>query len=318
MAIKGNLELDKLRNNELLNVKITKAGEPTLKAIMNGDFGYSLGNQWSPIASISQIPIIGDLANQFANLALSVAGGTQIRFESTWMTAATWGGSNLPEFNIPLMFIRYSPDENPVDYQLFFARGALPPEDSYDLEKAGLLNASIGGYSIAQASNDLKSTVTNVFNNSISSFNAKTEDEKEKLKDNESSAQKEAYNQNSALGNMVSNMLTNIGQAAPLYYGLQMNTSEAGQVYKPLEGTTYTLRIGNWFSASDLLISSISPVVYSKEVTPDGTPLFCTMNVTFRPYKMISYKEFESYFLTRTVNYAKPSNATTTKKEGNA
>ena len=320
MAIKGNLELDKLKNNDLLNVKITLGtddGVKTVNAIMNGDFGYSLGNQWNPIASISQIPIIGDLANQFANLALSIAGGTQIRFESTWMTAATWGGSNLPEFSIPLIFVRYSPDENPIDYQLFFAQGALPPEQSYNLEKAGALNANIGGFSVSEAVGGLKDTVTGIAN-AIDSFNASTEDEKEALREANSNAQKSTYNKNTALGNMVSNMLTNIGQAAPLYYGLRLDTSESGEVYKPLPNTTYNLRIGNWFNASNLLVSSISPIVYSKEVTPDGTPLFCKMTVTFRPYRMISYVDFEDYFLTKSVSYKRTSNASTTKKEGNA
>jgi hypothetical protein len=63
------------------------------------------------------------------------------------------------------------------------------------------------------------------------------------------------------------------------------------------DGTgTMTLKIGNWFQASGLVMTSMN-FVPSREVMQDGSPLFVSGTFTVVPYQAISYEEFMSYYL---------------------
>lgn len=57
----------------------------------------------------------------------------------------------------------------------------------------------------------------------------------------------------------------------------------------------WNIKIGTWFDAPYQILRQVNPT-FSKEVTPDGRPLYAKVNVVFEPYRMISYNEFKSYF----------------------
>lgn len=57
----------------------------------------------------------------------------------------------------------------------------------------------------------------------------------------------------------------------------------------------WNIKIGTWFDAPNQILRQVNPT-FSKEVTPDGRPLYAKVNVVFEPYRMISYAEFKSYF----------------------
>ena len=90
----------------------------------------------------------------------------------------------------------------------------------------------------------------------------------------------------------------------------------------PRPNTTITLQIGNWFLASNLVMSNISNISFSKEViappamnngnyhndlykghytsasgnTDYGFPLYVECTLTLRPITYITPQEFNSYF----------------------
>lgn len=64
-----------------------------------------------------------------------------------------------------------------------------------------------------------------------------------------------------------------------------------------VDGTgTMTLKIGNWFQASGLVMTSMN-FVPSREVMQDGSPLFVSGSFTCVPFQAISYEDFMSYYL---------------------
>jgi len=58
---------------------------------------------------------------------------------------------------------------------------------------------------------------------------------------------------------------------------------------------TVALRIGQWFEAYGLLITSVSATV-SGTVMPNGLPLWSRATVQFMPYRMPDYKMLRSWF----------------------
>lgn len=57
----------------------------------------------------------------------------------------------------------------------------------------------------------------------------------------------------------------------------------------------FTISIGKWFQGTKMVIENIS-FTYGKELNRNGKPIYANGAITFRPYKMISYKQFVSYF----------------------
>ena len=97
----------------------------------------------------------------------------------------------------------------------------------------------------------------------------------------------------------LNNQMYKLGTMAPFGFGL--NTLNDGEVMSAIPNTTITLAIGNWFFAPNLIMDGISGINISKEVIrplngKGGWPLYVTCNVDLRPYKMITYPEFLTYF----------------------
>lgn len=57
----------------------------------------------------------------------------------------------------------------------------------------------------------------------------------------------------------------------------------------------WTVAIGQWFFAPFQLFTTVSPRI-SKEVVSGGKPLYAEVGVSFEPYRMINWKEFQTYF----------------------
>lgn len=63
-------------------------------------------------------------------------------------------------------------------------------------------------------------------------------------------------------------------------------------------GGVITVEIGRWFSAKQIMLITGDPTpTYSKEVVSgSGLPLWSSINVTFVPYRMITYDDWMSFF----------------------
>lgn len=63
------------------------------------------------------------------------------------------------------------------------------------------------------------------------------------------------------------------------------------------EGTTGTIsiQIGTWFKANNL-VARTCDFTYSKEVTPDGAPLYAQGSITLEPYSVITLSDYNDYF----------------------
>lgn len=59
---------------------------------------------------------------------------------------------------------------------------------------------------------------------------------------------------------------------------------------------TLALQIGQWFKATNLICRSVD-FTFSKEVSTDGFPLYATGTIILEPFRMITYEEFEAYFI---------------------
>jgi hypothetical protein len=73
-------------------------------------------------------------------------------------------------------------------------------------------------------------------------------------------------------------------------------TPPLGYTRKDTDLGKVTLRIGNWFYAKRLVAEACS-FTYSKETNRLGKPMYATGRVVLRPYRGISYKEFQKYFV---------------------
>lgn len=75
------------------------------------------------------------------------------------------------------------------------------------------------------------------------------------------------------------------------------NFFRAPRRYNPLAGTgTLSLQIGSWFRATKLLLINES-FSFSKEVAPNGRPLFIVGSITLEPHQGLTLKEYEDYFI---------------------
>lgn len=299
MISTSNLEIDKLLKNDYLNVKISIPGKKTLRAIMTGNFGFSLGNTWNNLASIDAIPFM-DTIGSVANIAASIMGGSQVSLQSLWMTSAAWNGSEMPMFQLPIVIPTYSRQINPLDSLLFLAQGTLPPTNSYDWSHA------TNNEELNQLFKDLQSNISQgaaSFGDFISTIGSDTSTME--IKESEA-----GYTYKTETGKYFGTMTRNMFLEAPLGYGL---LSQGNTLVEPKPGTTYTIQVGKWFRASELVISNISGISFSKECVTGGLPLLLEATVSFRPYQLPSYDTFKRYFLMSSSSSDRDTSSPSTK-----
>lgn len=289
-GVTGNLEYVKMLNNPLLTVRIVPpGGYEVIYGALSGDFGVSLGNKWNPLVPLSSLPLVGDIGQGISGILTATAGAAQLSIESLWMSSATWSGSDMPTFPISMVLLNYTSTADLRSKMLGLAKGALPPALSYDSSKAG------AGEAVVSAINSFQENLGSWgkgalgwVGSTLSNFN---KPEAEKVNSEEWLSQ-HAFAQN------VATVLDHTSQwavAAPCYYGLKPDSNSSEAAYKPKPGTTYTLRIGNWFEAPQLLLDKMQ-VGFSREIAPNGKPLVMKLDATFRPYRNITYPEFAEYF----------------------
>lgn len=295
IGVAGNLEYVKMLRNPALTVKITAPNpnripnKGVITAALASDFGFSLGNKWTSLVPMSSLPLVGDIGQGVAGVATALVGATQLSIESLWMTSASWTGSKVPIFPVKLAFLKYSANVDLIQTMLDIAEGTLSPDISYDPNQAGDAAELVAGVQ------GVVSDVTTGFVNLVSSTGAGISN----FVSGESDSPEQWLAKHKIVQN-VGNALKHSSQwavGAPCNYGLQVNEDVDGSAFKPKPYTTFALRIGNWFEANQLLIDDVS-ISFSKETSPDGTPLILYMDVTFRPYRNITFKEFSKYFVT--------------------
>lgn len=72
-------------------------------------------------------------------------------------------------------------------------------------------------------------------------------------------------------------------------------TAPLGYSTKENNAGKFDISIGDWFRGTKMIIENIS-FTYGKEVNRKGKPIYANGNITFRPFQMITYKEFTKYF----------------------
>lgn len=256
----------------------------TIPFYMKDNFSFSLKNEWGEMLNISELkPLTNGL-----NMLLSTIGASQMALQSKAMSAVSWQGSSVPEFSINTVFVCVSREYNPIEIIKVLSATCLPNlfKDTTD---PNFYKIKQGLEQTAGIGENVTTKVSNLFT------------------DEETSQR---------MGQTVGDYIRQIGMVAPLDFGLK----EGG--LEPKENSTLSLTIGNWFTASNLVVSGINNITFSKEVIAPissvnkngstdtyignqtteeniyGFPIYVECTITFRPFNLITADEFFSYFIT--------------------
>ncbi|MCP4526696.1 MAG: hypothetical protein GY833_12400 [Aestuariibacter sp.] len=90
------------------------------------------------------------------------------------------------------------------------------------------------------------------------------------------------------LGNAGEGFGVGVGMRAPMGYIAKAGEDDTAE-------NTATLKIGRWFRADGLLIEDVV-AEFSKEVTPQGNPLYANVTATFIPYRMLYADDVTNLF----------------------
>ena len=300
MNLNTKLDIRDIQENENFTATIlmpTKDGggrTHPVKCFMTNDFSFSLSNDWGQILNLGNSEASHEIVNLLAAAADSGTGANfaQGTLQSLYYTAASWKGSSMPAFTIPTVFVAYDEKHNPLDSLMLLAAGALP-SNTYNLKTAasGPVGAAMNALGTVAESAISFTLGAAIGPEMVLAYMAQGDD------------WSDAYNKSLDTFNSIAKvMVEQGGQKAPMGYGLSGVNSNG--FFQPIPNTTIGLKIGNWFMANNLLLDNISGVNISKETMKydpisrtGGFPLYVTCNVTLRPYRMITFKEFLSYFL---------------------
>lgn len=259
----------------------------TIPFYLEENFSFSLGNEWQPLVDMS----IFNEFNRLINLG-QVAfdnGATQISLASSQMNLATWVGSEQPEFDIKTTFVCTQRSYNPINIITALSEAALPRRLTESKNKSVDKVVKTGA---SAAANSIKAVGS--LGNAIGIENAKENSDK--------------------LASKVENMIKQTGLLAPLYYAPKFG--DDGRVENN-PNFTLSLQIGSWFHATNLIVTKISNISFSKEVvapptnfskgnhifshTPSvqswGFPLYASCNIRLKPITYITAEEFNAYFI---------------------
>lgn len=251
----------------------------TVPFYLENEFSFSLGNNWNQLVDTSMTSALNSLYNLGAS---AFNQGTQVTFQSKYLSAASWNGSEIPKFSLSLTFVATRRSINPASIIRALA-GTCLPNDIKDSQVSEATQKFIEG--TASNVENIGQSITDVTGWSSASTGART----------------------------IANGIRHAGIAAPLNYGL-ISDDSTGNALVPMENTTLTLQIGQWFVADNLIVESLSNIQLSKEVVAPplnydtantqyernnsiyGFPLYAKCSLILRPYTYITYDEFYEYF----------------------
>lgn len=262
----------------------------TIPFYMENNFQVgTLTNNWSDMVNMDMVNTFADLIN----VASAFNGSAQVSLQSEAMTLQCWKGSKFSDFSVSCLFVATSRNINPTKIIQTLAAAALPTK---------LANDTTAGSGIENLKQLAKGGIS------------KLSEMVSGLSDNE--------NFKKTVGNVAeqaNKIIADIGMVAPLHYGI--DTSDSTRPFKPAKGTTLTLQVGNYFRATELVVTSISNIEFSKEIIAPkaynskadrrntdlydpssdaegwGFPLYGKCTVGLRPCSMMTKEKFESYFI---------------------
>ena len=263
----------------------------TIPFYMSSEFGFSLSNEFRELVNIGDNAFI-----DFFNGVSAFTGGSQVTPQSEAMSSKVWRGSKFDGFNVECLFVCTNRNHNPVDSIKTICLCCLPRP-------------------IEDGESKLRDAAVGVLNNTI-----------DRLATGATVVSKglgiDAKGQVDKLAKQLKGLTKSMGMVAPLDYGIELSGESEDTAWGgPVRGTTVTLNVGNWFRASQLVVTSISNVSFSKEiiaprdernttgpnalykpsfaannVMADGFPLYAKCNVSLAPSSMMHAKKFENYF----------------------
>lgn len=248
----------------------TNSGYNVVQGFTQAEFGFSGSNSWGNIMPLSNLTKLMGI-NSMLNPIMVLNGSSQMSLESLWQTSDSWQGSQKPSFNVDLLFLALNSNCDPREPVRHLLRGAYP---------SGMIGKSDNA--ITSTALTVSNGITNILANLAGGVIGTVSN---------------VFGGDKNLGTQITNQIKqgqsdSIGQVAPFGFGLVMDN---GQLL-PKANTTCSLKIGKWFRAMGLVIDSVNPT-FSREVTPDGFPLYARCSVTLSPYRMITAQEMMDYFI---------------------
>lgn len=242
----------------------TECVTTTIPFYMSSDIGLgTLSNTWSEMVDTN-----GE--NNFINLLNWVNAynsNAQVTAQSEAMSSKVWKGSKFDGFTVDCLFISTRRKINPTKIIRLLAAAALPDKLRTDDETTSqAFNRAKEWFSnaIGVTANITNAVVGNVGTGIETFANIGVEEGSSDYKKIDTTG---FQNTVSNLAEGAQNLTNDLGMVAPLYYGTRMgDTSKGERAIEPIDHTTLTLQIGEWFRASELLVESISGISFSKEI----------------------------------------------------
>jgi hypothetical protein len=191
----------------------------------------------------------------------------------------TWTGSERPNFTFTFHWVQLSPDDKSVlDMSLLAFKGVYPEDltDDAEVKKLGFVSAP----------NAYKANLTAGMDATTESFSGLFSSIKNKF-----SGKDENTQQNTTQDNTTDTYENATGIAKSLLGKM----GEPLQQLTQMKGT-FSIRIGNWFIMPSCVMENVN-VSYDKNLVGKiGIPDSCTISITLKPVKILSYEDLVDSF----------------------
>lgn len=281
----------------------------TIPFYMSNNFSIGdLTNQWNELVDTSGENLFANLLNYIQ----AIQKESQVTMQSEAMSSKIWKGSKFGGFSVDCLFVATRRTINPTKIIRLLASTALPDKLRKD------------DATTAQSFTNVKNGVSNLINGGVSIANLVIDGAQEFASGlNKELDVKGAKQVVSDMAETGKKLLDDVGMIAPLYYGVKTNSKD-GRPIAPLDNTTVTLQVGDWFRADELLVESVGGIQFSKEIiappmtdnrnfingkggaslydnSPNGSdygyPLWGKCTLRLIPFSMMHREKFNSYFI---------------------